>query len=436
MTEKTKAPAHQQPERTAARGGDHAEQRAALFTRLSHDLRAPLNAIISFSQILLDGLPGELNDEQRQQVDIIRKSGNNLLHVIDNVTALARSDLHGYSATPGEIGVEDLVDRLRSMLDDAGQGEGAELRISLADDMPEVFTSDDRKLLLAMSNMVRYAYHAGGDSPVELQVSRVGPGALPVFLGDLGSRDVGEEGYLKLQIRHRCSEAEKARMADLYLELDELDIRENEQFRGVHLGLSLARRAIEILGGRIWIERAGDGDLLTKAVIPSLVRAVSVEPKAPPAEAAGKTGGGEAAGEDTGGGPKTVLVVEDNPFNRNFIRLILDHMGFEVVEAENGEIGVARALEALPDLVLMDMMMPVMDGFQATRALKANPRTAAVPVLAMTALSLEKDRRRAREAGCDDFLPMPASRDVLEEKLRFWTSPEGAAERTAEQVQR
>jgi len=430
MTDNRKPPPEQDAERAGVRDPQHSEKRAALFTRLSHDLRAPLNAIISFSQILLDGLPGELNEEQQQQVDIIRKSGNNLLHVIDNVTTLARSDLRSYSATPGDVGVADLLDRLRSMLADAGQGEGVELVIGTADDIPETFTTDDRKLLLAMSNMVRYAYHAGGEATVTLEVSGVGPGALPVFLGDLGSRDVGREGYLKLQIRHRCSEAEKARMGDLYLELDELDVRENDQFRGVHLGLSLARRAIEILGGRIWIERAGDGDLLTKAVIPSLVKAMAVESGSAPDENVGESSVAEAEAGDEG--PTTVLVVEDNPFNRNFIRLILDHMGFEVVEAENGELGVARALETLPDLVLMDMMMPVMDGFQATRALKANPKTSGIPVLAMTALSLEKDKRRAREAGCDDFLPMPASRDVLEDKLRYWTSPESVAERTGE----
>lgn len=399
----------------------HIERRATLFNRLSHDLRAPLNAIISFSQILIDGLPGDLNDEQKQQVDIIRKSGNNLLHVIDNATTLARSDLKNFTATPDSIVVEEMLVRLRGLLDDSGQGEGATLEISFADGTPKTFTTDERKALLALGNMIRYGFQAGGSSTVFVDVSGVAPGGLPVFLGDLGTRDVGQEGYLKLQIRHACSEAEIARAADIYLELDELDVRENAQFRGIHLGLSLSRRLIEILGGRLWIERSADGDLLTKVVIPSLVSTVAGEsvtvPHPVPVGVAVEEGGEEMPERQ-----KTVLVVEDNPFNRNFIRLILDHMGFIVVEAENGEIGVRKAMETRPDLILMDMMMPVMDGFQATRALKAEPDTAGIPVLAMTALSLEKDKRRAREAGCDDFLPMPSSRDVLEEKLRYWTS--------------
>jgi CheY-like chemotaxis protein len=405
-------------------GAAHVERRAMLLTRLSHDLRAPLNAIISFSQILIDGLAGSLNDEQRQQVDIIRKSGNNLLHVIENVTMLARTDLRNYGATPAPLKVEEVLEKLQLFLADSGQGEDVELLISTADGTPKIFTTDERKLLLALGNMIRYAFQAGGSGSVTLEVSGVAPGALPVFLGDLGTRDVGEEGYLKLQIRHHCSDAEKARLSELYLELDELDIRDNEQFRGIHLGLSLSRRAIEILGGRIWIERFGEGDLLTKAVIPSLVGAAAVEPLPGGGEpqGGGHVPDGVAVVEPVAAGPMTVLVVEDNPFNRNFIRLILDHMGFAVVEAENGEIGVRKALEIHPDLILMDMMMPVMDGFQATRTLKSAPEVAGIPVLAMTALSLEKDKRRAREAGCDDFLPMPSSRDVLEEKLRYWTT--------------
>ncbi len=425
MADQKNVSTNQAPDDTGlTAGAAHVERRAMLLTRLSHDLRAPLNAIISFSQILIDGLAGSLNDEQCQQVDIIRKSGNNLLHVIDNVTMLARTDLRNYGATPAPIRVGAMLEKLKTFLADSGQGEDAELLISTAEGTPEIFTTDERKILLALGNMIRYAYQAGGSTRVTLEISGVAPGALPVFLGNLGTRDVGEEGYLKLQIRHHCSDAEKAHLSELYLELDELDIRENEQFRGIHLGLSLSRRVIEILGGRIWIERSGDDDLLTKAVIPSLIGSAAVEHHpGGGAQSEGVDAPETAGGEEPGArGPMTVLVVEDNPFNRNFIRLILDHMGFAVVEAENGEIGVRKALEIHPDLILMDMMMPVMDGFQATRALKSTPEVAGIPVLAMTALSLEKDKRRAREAGCDDFLPMPSSRDVLEEKLRYWTT--------------
>lgn len=404
-----------------------------LFSRLSHDLRAPLNAIISFSQILIDGLAGTLNDEQQQQVDIIRKSGNNLLHVIDNAAMLARSDLRDFCATPDTVAVGKMLERLQTMLADSGQGEDAVLEISTAESTPETFTTDERKFLLALGNMMRYAFQAGGSSTVSLEVSGVTSGALPVFLGDLGTRDVGEEGYLKLQIHHSCSEAETARASDIYLDLDELDIQENEQFRGIHLGLSLSRRAIEILGGRIWIERSAAGDLLTKVVIPSLVNLAAVDSAVAPKM---QKVSDMVSGDDVVGAEAeqqiVVLVVEDNPFNRNFIRLILDHMGFAVFEAENGQIGVAKALEVRPDLILMDMMMPVMDGFQATRALKAKPEVAGIPILAMTALSLEKDKRRAREAGCDDFLPMPSSREVLEEKLRYWTSKSGIRDTTGE----
>jgi len=399
---------------------ERAERRATLISRMSHDLRAPLNAIISFSQILIDGMAGELNGEQTQQIEIIRKSGNNLLHVIDNTTTLARTDMRNFGSSPDTLNVGELVEKLRSLLIDSGQGDTAELEVAVAETAPQTFTTDEFKLLQALNNMVRYAFHAGGAGRVAFEVSGVAPGALPVFLGDLGAGGVGPEGYLRIQIRHGCSEMEQQRIAQLYLELDELDIGDNPNFRGVHLGLSLARRLIETIGGRIWIERAANGDLLNKVIVPSHV---GIETAAAGVVVEGLPSALDRVPQaESGPVTMTVLVVEDNPFNRNFIRLILDHMGFVVVEAENGELGVQKALEILPDMVLMDMMMPVMDGFQATRKLRAEPSTADIPVLAMTALSLEKDKRRAREAGCDDFLPMPASREVLEEKLRFWAA--------------
>jgi CheY-like chemotaxis protein len=415
-------------------GISRTEQRAAILTRLSHDLRAPLNAIISFSQILTDGLSGTLNEDQLLQVDIIRKSGNNLLHVIDNVTMLARTDLRNYGATPAAAGVGGLLEKLRCDLDDCGQGEETKLEIKLAEGTPSTFTTDERKLRLALANMIRYGFLAGGTSPVILEVSSLAPEALPVFLGDFGGLDVGDEGYLKLQLRHRCSDTERVQVTDLYCELDELDIGSSEIFHGVHLGLSLARRCIEIIGGRIWFEKTTDGDLLTGAVVPSMVESLLVDPvgSAGPTGIAGQTASDGLNAEES----RTILVVEDNPFNRNFIRLIVDNMGYGMIEAENGEIGLSKALERQPDLILMDMMMPVMDGFQATRLLKSDSRTAGIPVLAMTALSLEKDKRKASDAGCDDFLLMPSTREELEAKFRYWAEKSSGGPDSPEEIER
>jgi CheY-like chemotaxis protein len=106
-------------------------------------------------------------------------------------------------------------------------------------------------------------------------------------------------------------------------------------------------------------------------------------------------------------GPCTILLVEDNDDNRTIYRTILEHHGHRVVEAENGAVGVARASTAKPDLVLMDLAMPVMDGYEATRRLKASADTAQIPVVALTAFALADDRERAEGVGFDGYLTKP-----------------------------
>ena len=116
----------------------------------------------------------------------------------------------------------------------------------------------------------------------------------------------------------------------------------------------------------------------------------------------------------------TVLIVEDSLDNRIIYRTILEHSGFIVIEAEDGATGVRLARERRPDMVLMDISIPVIDGYEATRILKADPATASIPVLALTAHAMAEDRIRAAEAGCDGYLAKPAEpKEVVSEVRRL-----------------
>jgi two-component system cell cycle response regulator DivK len=113
-----------------------------------------------------------------------------------------------------------------------------------------------------------------------------------------------------------------------------------------------------------------------------------------------------------------ILVVEDTPDNRQILRDLLTSAGYEVVEAFNGAEGVAAAIEHLPDLILMDIQLPVLDGYEATRRIKAHAATAKIPVIAVTSYALSGDEAKAREAGCDGYVPKPFSPRQLLAKVR------------------
>ena len=125
---------------------------------------------------------------------------------------------------------------------------------------------------------------------------------------------------------------------------------------------------------------------------------------------------------------KTVLLVEDNEDNLVVYRTILEHVGYRVVEARDGEEGVARARQERPDLILMDISIPKIDGWEATQRLKADPETDAIPIIALTAHALEEDRQKALHAGCDGYLAKPVEpRRVVQEVERFDGPPTPAA---------
>ncbi|HET8654192.1 MAG TPA: response regulator [Longimicrobiaceae bacterium] len=118
--------------------------------------------------------------------------------------------------------------------------------------------------------------------------------------------------------------------------------------------------------------------------------------------------------------PKTVLLVEDNEDNRTVYRTILEHFGYQVMEARNGEDGIRMARENRPDLILMDISIPVIDGWEATKILKADESTAEIPIIALTAHALSTDRAKAEEVGCDGYLAKPCEpRRVVSEVEHF-----------------
>jgi two-component system cell cycle response regulator DivK len=120
---------------------------------------------------------------------------------------------------------------------------------------------------------------------------------------------------------------------------------------------------------------------------------------------------------------KRILVVEDQEDNRQILRDLLDNTGYQMVEAENGEDAVTMAAAEKPDLILMDIQLPLVDGYEATRRIKANPALSAIPIIAITSYALSGDEDKARAAGCDDYVTKPYSPRKLLAKIREYLPP-------------
>ena len=185
-----------------------------------------------------------------------------------------------------------------------------------------------------------------------------------------------------------------ADQAKIFEEFQQVDNSSTRQKGGTGLGLAISKRIVEMHGGRIWVDsELGKGSTFT------ITLPVNV--------------GSEARSDMS----KRILVVEDQEDNRQILRDLLGSVGYQILEAEDGARGVAAAEAERPDLILMDIQLPLIDGYEATRRIKANPALRAIPIIVVTSYALSGDEDKARAAGCDDYVTKPYSPRALLAKI-------------------
>ena len=216
---------------------------------------------------------------------------------------------------------------------------------------------------------------------------------------DAGEVAIGasaDNGQFVLTVRDTGPGIAAADQERIFGEFQQIDNSNTRKKGGTGLGLAISRRMVEMQGGMISVE-FGAG------------RGVDV-PR--------RTAGPCRAGTGGGGMSKRILVIEDTEDNRQIIRDLLSSAGYELIEAVDGAEGVAPAQREMPDLILMDIQLPVIDGYEATRRIRAIPELAAVPIIAVTSYALSGDEAKTRAAGCDGYVAKPFSPRQLLAKIR------------------
>lgn len=385
-------------ERTAELQAANAELTRAVRAKdeflatMSHELRTPLNAILTKTEIFQEGILGSVSDRQRHSLHVIEENGRHLLSLISDVLDVAkigagRLDLELFTVDFGEVCQASL--RLVKVLAHEKQ---ISLELSL-DTVTTTLRADGRRLkqilVNLLSNAIKFTPEGG---QVGLEVTE-GHGKIHFAVWDTGI-GISQEGVQYIQ-----QEADKA------IPFVQLDSSLSRQYEGTGLGLSLVYRLTEMHGGTVSIEsQLGQGSRFTV----SLPRQSGdkVKSTANPTD-------GEGAGLKTTlpapSPPHTglILVVEDNPAGSEALFEFLEFQGFTVEIATNGLEAIEHVKKRRPDLVLMDAQMPVMDGLEATRRLRADSSLANMPIIMLTALVMPEDKERCLSAGANDFLGKP-----------------------------
>ncbi len=380
--------------------------KSEFLANMSHELRTPLNSLLILSKVLADNRDGNLSAEQVRFAQTVYTSGNDLLQLINEILDLSKVEAGKMPIDPRVCTLSDVADYLDQAFRPVAEQKGLAFEIRMDQSLPPSVFTDCNRLQQILKNLLSNAFKftsAGRVSMLVAPAPEQGDGMLRFAVEDTG---IGIP-------------VDKQRL--IFDAFQQADGTTSRKYGGTGLGLTISREIARLLGGTIDVESApGKGSTFT-LYLPAHYAG---------AEALAREDGtsSESApeipipplplGADFSG--KAVLLVDDDSRNIFAIQTVLEARGMRVLHAENGR----AALEVLShddvDLVLMDTMMPEMDGIEATRAIRHIARFESLPVISLTAKAMKGDREKAIEAGASDYVTKPVDPERLLAIVHFW----------------
>jgi two-component system, sensor histidine kinase len=363
------------------------DAKSSFLAVMSHELRTPLNGMLGMAQALR---ADELGPGQREQVDLLIDSGETLLVLLNDILDLSKIEAGKLEIAPTAGDLVQAVGRLVNGFQPTAREKGIDLSFGIDGDPPPCLMFDVVRVRQCVANLVSNALKFTSEGRVEVTLACAPePGS--------GRQSV------KLTVSDTGIGMSAATLDKLFGAFTQADASTTRNYGGSGLGLNITRRLAELMGGSVNVRsREGQGSLFTLRFMADATEAQadSVIPATAPAavlelDALASLGG------------RRVLVVDDHPINRRVIRLFLEPFGCELVEVENGQEALAAVEAEAFDIVLMDVNMPVMDGLEATRRLRADPRWRNLPIVALTADVMSTQIRTCLEAGMDAHVAKP-----------------------------
>lgn len=365
---------------------DAANQAKSTFiANMSHELRSPLNAILGFAQIMTRSQT--LRREHQENLGIIYRSGEHLLTLINNVLDLSKIEAGKTTLNPNNFDLHRLLDDIHDMFQIKAEEKNLQLIMEYEPDVPQYIKTDEVKLRQVLINLINNALKFTQSGCVSIRVS-----------------------YQKNELKNEDSDTLCFEVEDSGVGIDSEELGEifeafsqtktgKQAQEGTGLGLSISKQFVSLMGGDIRVEsQIEKGTTFFFYIQVSRVNANEIDARKPTRRVIAL-----APDQPT----CRLLIVDDKPLNRQLLIKLLSPFGFQLQEASNGQEALNIWETWEPHLILMDMRMPVMDGYEVSQRIKGTIKGQTTAVIALTASVLEEEKAVVLSAGCDDFLRKP-----------------------------
>jgi signal transduction histidine kinase/CheY-like chemotaxis protein len=395
---------------------DHTNRELERATRLkdeflanmSHELRTPLNAILGMAEGLQEQVFGVVNERQGQAIATIERSGSHLLELINEILDLSKIEAGKLELDLGPVSVSSLCSTSMAFVRQVAQQKRIRLTTDVADDIC-IIHGDDRRLRQVLINLLTNAVKFTPDG---------GAVCLKAWRGSASERFRGCSLYF--QVSDTGIGIASQDQHKLFQPFVQIDSNLNRQQTGTGLGLSLVQRIVELHGGYVSVEsevgqgscftvclpfqegNLNEGDMETQFLL-SNASSMTEVPVESQAQYADELNNGTNRKQE----PPLLLIVDDNQANIDSVFDYLKHQGYRLILAKNGHDALETIQNQMPNLILMDIQMPGMDGLEVIRKLRADSDFITVPIIALTALAMTGDRERCLAVGANDYLTKP-----------------------------
>jgi signal transduction histidine kinase/CheY-like chemotaxis protein len=369
------------------------QAKSTFIANMSHELRSPLNAILGFSQLMLrtQNLPPDLYEN----AGIIYRSGEYLLTLINNILDLSKIEAGKTSLNPKNFDLYRLLDDLEDMFHLRASNQNLSLIFQRYENVPRYICTDEVKLRQVLINLLSNSIKFTAQGGISVKVNNSKEETTDVVTIDFQIRDTGV-GIAATEL------------PQLFTAFSQTQSGKDAQ-EGTGLGLAISRQFIQLMGGNITVEsELGKGTTFKFSIQAKLGQEINSETAKEYTQVLGLV-----PGQPT----YKILTVDDKPINCQLLLKLLEPLGFEMKTASNGQEALQIWDEWEPHLIFMDMRMPIMDGYEATKQIKSTTKGNATAVIALTASVLEEEKAIVLSAGCDDFLRKPFAEQTIFDAL-------------------